>query len=139
MARETKKQRQERFIQEFLQRLREAPEGERVYMRVDGLFNPADVHKLNEWRTVRRAAVPWRVARWAKHRQLRRSIRLAPLVIVALAAKLLMHRDEGWRLHQPATLRQGGFPRKWDVAVSTANIAEWRQPSLGGFNDDANP
>jgi hypothetical protein len=22
------------------------------------------------------------------------------------------------------------FPRKWDVAVSTANIAEWRQPSL---------
>ncbi len=43
---------------------------------------------------------------------------------------LIRHHDEGWRPHQPASLRQGGFHNKWDVAVSTANIAEWRQPSL---------
>jgi hypothetical protein len=50
----TKKQLQERFIEEFLRRLREAPEGERVYMRVGDLFKLADVHSLDELRAARR-------------------------------------------------------------------------------------
>jgi hypothetical protein len=33
MTYETKKQERERFIEEFLRRLHEAPEGTRVYMR----------------------------------------------------------------------------------------------------------
>jgi len=53
----TKKQLQERFIEEFLRRLREAPEGERVYMRVGDLFKLADVHSIDELRAARRAAV----------------------------------------------------------------------------------
>jgi hypothetical protein len=53
----TKKQLQERFIEEFLRRLREAPEGERVYMRVGDLFKLADVQSLDEFRAARRAAV----------------------------------------------------------------------------------
>jgi hypothetical protein len=53
----TKKQLQERFIDEFLRRLREAPEGERVYMRVGDLFKLADVHSIDELRAARRAAV----------------------------------------------------------------------------------
>jgi hypothetical protein len=54
---ETKKQLQERFIEEFLQRFREAPEGSRVYMRVGDLFKPADVHSIDELRAARQAAV----------------------------------------------------------------------------------
>jgi hypothetical protein len=38
MTHETKKQRQERSIEELLRRLREAPAGERVYMRVGDVF-----------------------------------------------------------------------------------------------------
>ena len=57
MADLTKKQLQEQFIDEFLRRLREAPEGERVYMRVGDLFRPADVHSIDEARAARRAAV----------------------------------------------------------------------------------
>jgi len=53
----TKKQLQERFIEEFLRRLREAPAGTRVYMRVGEVFKPADVHSLDELRAARRAAV----------------------------------------------------------------------------------
>ena len=53
----TKKQLQERFIEEFLRRLREAPEGERVYMRVGDLFKLADVYSIDELRAARRAAV----------------------------------------------------------------------------------
>src|SRR5271169_1560844 len=53
----TKKQLQERFIEEFLRRLREAPEGERVYMRVGDLFKLADVHTVEELRAARRATV----------------------------------------------------------------------------------
>jgi hypothetical protein len=53
----TKKQLQERFIEEFLRRLREAPAGTRVYMRVGDVFKPADVHSLDELRAARRAAV----------------------------------------------------------------------------------
>ena len=56
MAYLTKKQLQEQFIDEFLRRLREAPEGERVYMRVGDLFKPADVHRLDELRAARRKA-----------------------------------------------------------------------------------
>ena len=57
MADLTKKQLQEQFIDEFLRRLREAPEGERVYMRVGDLFRPADVRSIDEARVARRAAV----------------------------------------------------------------------------------
>ena len=53
----TKKQLQEQFIEEFLRRLREAPPGERVYMRVGDLFKLADVHSIDEARAARRAAV----------------------------------------------------------------------------------
>ncbi len=56
MAYLTKKQLQEQFIDEFLRRLREAPEGERVYMRVGDLFRPADVHSIDEARAARQAA-----------------------------------------------------------------------------------
>jgi len=57
MAHLTKKQRQERLLEEFLRRIREAPPGERVYMAVGDLFEAAEVHDLNEVRLVRRAAV----------------------------------------------------------------------------------
>jgi hypothetical protein len=57
MIYETKKQLQEQFIEEFLRRLREAPEGQRVYMRVGDLFKLADVHSIDELRAARRAAV----------------------------------------------------------------------------------
>ena len=53
----TKKQLQEQFIEEFLRRLREAPPGERVYMRVGDLFKLADVHSIDEARTARETAV----------------------------------------------------------------------------------
>jgi hypothetical protein len=56
MAYLTKKQLQEQFIDEFLRRLREAPEGERVYMRVGDLFKHADVHSIDEARAARQAA-----------------------------------------------------------------------------------
>jgi hypothetical protein len=51
----TKKQLQEQFIEEFLRRLREAPKGERVYMRVGDLFKPADVHSIEEVQAAREA------------------------------------------------------------------------------------
>ena len=57
MAHLSKKQRQERLMEEFLRRIREAPPGERVYMAVGDLFEAAEVHDLNEMRTARRAAV----------------------------------------------------------------------------------
>lgn len=57
MTFETKRQRQARFIEEFLRRVRQAPEGERVYMPVGDLFKPADVHNLDQLRAARRAAV----------------------------------------------------------------------------------
>ena len=43
MAYLTKKQQRELFIDEFLRRLREAPPGTRVYMRVGDVFRDADV------------------------------------------------------------------------------------------------
>jgi UDP-2,3-diacylglucosamine pyrophosphatase LpxH len=58
MAHLSKKQRQERLMEEFLRRIREASPGERVYMAVGDLFEAAEVHDLNEVRrTARRAAV----------------------------------------------------------------------------------
>jgi hypothetical protein len=57
VARLTKKQRQQLFLEEFLRRTREASPGERVYMAVGDLFEAAEVHDLNEVRTTRRAAV----------------------------------------------------------------------------------
>jgi hypothetical protein len=56
LARLTKKQRQQRFVEEFLRRSREAAPGERVYMQVGDLFAAAEVHSLNEVRSARRAA-----------------------------------------------------------------------------------
>jgi hypothetical protein len=53
MAYETKQQQRERFIAEFLRRLREAPPGTRVYMRVGDVFKDADVDEL---RAAREAA-----------------------------------------------------------------------------------
>src|ERR1700738_670616 len=62
MAHLSKKQRQERLMEEFLRRIREASPGERVYMAVGDLFEAAEVHDLNEVRTARRAAVDPAVA-----------------------------------------------------------------------------
>ena len=56
MAYETKKQQRERFIAEFLRRLREAPPGTRVYMRVGDVFKDADVVSIDELRAAREAA-----------------------------------------------------------------------------------
>ena len=56
MTRLTKKQKQQLFLEEFLRCAREAPPGERVYMRVGDLFAAAEVHDLDEVRIARRAA-----------------------------------------------------------------------------------
>jgi hypothetical protein len=58
MAVLTKKEQQELFIEELLRRLREAPPGERVYMRVGDLFKDADVHSLDEWRSTANGDLP---------------------------------------------------------------------------------
>ncbi|MFZ0373274.1 MAG: hypothetical protein WAL39_08160 [Xanthobacteraceae bacterium] len=58
MAYETKKQQRERFIAEFLRRIREAPPGTRVYMRVGDVFKDADVVSIDELRAAREAALP---------------------------------------------------------------------------------
>jgi hypothetical protein len=57
MAYLTKKQERERFIDEFLRRLREAPPGTRVYMRVGDVFKDADVVSIDELRAAREAAL----------------------------------------------------------------------------------
>ena len=54
---ETKEQQRERFLAEFLQRIREAPPGTRVYMAVGDMFKDADVHNIEELRAARRGAV----------------------------------------------------------------------------------
>jgi hypothetical protein len=53
----TKKQERERFIEEFLRRLREAPPSTRVYMRVGDVFKDADVVSIDELRAAREAAL----------------------------------------------------------------------------------
>jgi hypothetical protein len=57
MAYLTKKQEREQFLAEFLRRLREAPPGTRVYMRVGDVFKDADVVGIDELRAAREAAV----------------------------------------------------------------------------------
>ena len=57
MAYLTKKQQRALFIDEFLRRLREAPPGTRVYMRVGDVFRDADVVSINELRAAREAKV----------------------------------------------------------------------------------
>ena len=57
MAYSTKKQQRELFIDEFLRRLREAPPGTRVYMRVGDVFRDADVVSIDELRAAREAAL----------------------------------------------------------------------------------
>jgi len=57
MAYLTKKQQRELFIDEFLRRLREAPLGTRVYMRVGDVFRDADVVSIDELRAAREAAL----------------------------------------------------------------------------------
>jgi len=57
MAYLTKKQERELFIEEFLRRLREAPPGTRVYMRVGDVFKDADVVGIDELRAAREAAL----------------------------------------------------------------------------------
>ncbi len=57
MAYLTKKQQRELFIDEFLRRLREAPPGTRVYMRVGDVFRDADVVSIDEVRAAREAAL----------------------------------------------------------------------------------
>ena len=52
----TKKLERERFLAEFLRRLRQAPLGTRIYMRVAYVFRNADVH-IDELRAARQAAV----------------------------------------------------------------------------------
>jgi hypothetical protein len=58
MARESKKQQQERLLAQFLERRRAAPPGERVYMPVGDLFADADVVNIDEFRAARKASVP---------------------------------------------------------------------------------
>ena len=50
-------QQRELFIDEFLRRLREAPPGTRIYMRVGDVFKDADVVSLDELPAARDAAV----------------------------------------------------------------------------------
>ncbi len=57
MAYLTKKQERERFLAEFLRRLREVPPGTRVYMRVGDVFKDADVVSIDELRAAREAAL----------------------------------------------------------------------------------
>jgi len=57
MAYLTKKQQRELFIDEFLRRLREAPPGTRIYMRVGDVFRDADVVGIDELRAAREAKV----------------------------------------------------------------------------------
>jgi len=57
MAYVTKKQERERLLAEFLQRLREASPGTRVYMRVGDVFRDADVASIDELRAAREAAL----------------------------------------------------------------------------------
>jgi hypothetical protein len=57
MAYLTKKQERERFIAEFSRRLREAPPGTRVYMRVGDVFKDADVISIDELRAAREATL----------------------------------------------------------------------------------
>jgi len=47
MAYLTKKQERERFLAEFLRRLRDAPPGTRVYMRVGDVFKDAHVVSID--------------------------------------------------------------------------------------------
>jgi hypothetical protein len=53
MSYETKEQQRERFLAEFLQRIREAPPGTRVYMAVGDMFKDADVRNIEELRAAR--------------------------------------------------------------------------------------
>jgi hypothetical protein len=55
---------------------------------------------------------------------------LRVIVIAEPHATLGAHQEKGWRPRQPATLRQGGVHGQWDAAVSTAKVAERRQPPL---------
>ena len=57
MTYETKERQRERFLAEFLRRIREAPAGTRVYMAVGDMFKDADVHNIEELRAARRGAV----------------------------------------------------------------------------------
>ena len=57
MAYLTKKQEREQFLTEILRRLREAPPGTRVYMRVGDVFKDADVVGIDELRAAREAAL----------------------------------------------------------------------------------
>ena len=57
MIYETKKQQREQFIAEFLRRLRAAPEGTRVYMRVGDVFKDAEVVSIDELRAARGATL----------------------------------------------------------------------------------
>lgn len=57
MAYLTKTQERERFLAEFLRRLRQAPPGARVYMRVGDVFRDADVVNIGELRAAREVAV----------------------------------------------------------------------------------
>jgi hypothetical protein len=50
-------QEREQFLAEFLRRLREAPPGTRVYMRVGDVFRDADVVSIDELRAAREAAL----------------------------------------------------------------------------------
>ena len=53
----TKMQERDQLLAEFLRRLREAPPGTRVYMRVGDVFTDADVVSLDELRATREAAL----------------------------------------------------------------------------------
>lgn len=57
MAYLTKKQERERFLAEFLRRLRVAPQGTRIYMRVGEVFKDADVVSIDQLRAAREAAL----------------------------------------------------------------------------------
>jgi hypothetical protein len=57
MAYLTKMQEREQFLAEFTRRLREAPPGTRVYVRVGDVFKDADVVSIGKLRAARQAAL----------------------------------------------------------------------------------
>jgi hypothetical protein len=58
--------------------------------------------------------------------------RCCPLILLSMRPMLRSHHDEGWRSHQPASSVARWSPRKWDVAVSAANVTE--MPALRDMN-----
>jgi hypothetical protein len=127
MAHLSKKQRQERLMEEFLRRIRKASPGERVYTAVGDLFEAAEVHDLNEVRTARRAAADpgggdegrTAVEFWS---ETLRALKLATSVVAvrcaAMASKAMAHLDLTLRLCRRQVYRSGRIRPPGGAAAS---------------------